>query len=311
MLDGLFDIYLPIAEMRVDGLMIIALGLLIGLIVGFFGLGGGLIAVPLLMFIGIEPHVAVACATNQMTASSFSSYLAYARRDRVDYKMSFLLLLGGLLGTSAGSILFKYLSRKGYIDTVISLGFVLLLAFIGFTTAKDAAILAYKRWKGDTVKHSGFFRKLFKRVKLPLRTTYVSSHKEISYISPALVGIFGGVMVSLLGIGGSLIMIPFMIYILRVKESYTAGTSQFQIIFTSIIATFMHALGPFSIDLVLSFILILGTAFGAQIGVRLSSGMDPINFRIALAVLIMLLCARVIYSVTQIPVELYDLEFIR
>jgi hypothetical protein len=217
------------------------------------------------------------------------------------------MLVGGLLGSAFGVKLFDILTDIGVIDIFVSISFIVILTTVGFTTTKDAATLLYYKFKkvGPPVVKSG---KWFKRLSLPCKTTFISARKEISVFSPIIVGFIGGFLVAIMGIGGSLIMLPAMIYILRISEAFTAGTTHFQLIFTTILATILHSVTSHNLDIVLSTILIIGTAFGVQVGSRLGSKFQPENYRLLLAVMILMLCVKVTCGLIGTPDNLYTIE---
>lgn len=305
----LFSIYLPIADVTVNMLILAALGIFTGVLAGMFGLGGGLIIVPVLTFMGIDYSVATASSTNQMTASSLSGYIAYARRNRVDYKLGLIMLIGGVFGSFCGTQLFHYLTKIGKLNFVVAACFALVLGVIGLSTLVDAIFLIYyKIIKVDRPKYKGM--KLLSYLDIPFKITLSSCREQTSIISLIIVGFIGGILVSLLGIGGSLIMIPMMVYLLRVSDAFTAGTTHFQIIFTTILSTILHAYSGAYLDIVLSSILMLFTALGAQMGVKISSGFHPNNFRILLAVLVITLCAKVLFGLTATPKDMFVMEVV-
>ena len=303
----IINIYLPIAEVNLNIFLIIAIGVGVGILAGIFGIGGGLILVPILVAIGVPSQVAVATSTNQMTAASFSGFLAYARRKRVDYKLGLLMLVGGLAGATFGVMVFDALTDLGMIDIFISLSFLVLLGIIGFTTSRDALTLLYYKFK-KLERPKPHPKKWFKNFSLPFKINFISTRQEMSVLSPILVGLVGGFLVAIMGIGGSLIMLPAMIYLLRVSEAFTAGTTHFQIIFTTILATVLHSVTSHNLDIVLSTILIIGTAFGVQIGARLGSKWNPDNYRLLFALIIFILCVRVACGLVVTPQSLYTVE---
>ncbi len=306
-MNDIFQIYLPIAEVSLNIFLPVSIGIGIGILAGIFGLGGGLFLVPILIAIGVPSQVAVATSMNQMTATSFSGFLAYARRKRVDYKLGILMLVGGLVGSALGVIVFDILTELGMIDIFISVSFLVLLSIVGFTTSKDAVTLLYYKFKNleQPKQHS---RKLLKKFSLPFKVNFISTRQEMSVFSPILLGFTGGFLVAIMGIGGSLIMLPAMVYLLRVSEAFTAGTTHFQIIFTTILATVLHSVTSHNLDIVLSAILIIGTSFGAQIGVRLGSKCRPEIYRLLFALIILALCVKVAYGLVVTPKSLYTVE---
>lgn len=306
---SLLNVYLPVADVTVNLVALIAIGVSTGLLAGMFGLGGGLIIVPMLAFMGIDYPVAAASSTNQMTASSISGFMAYARRKRVDYKLGIIMLIGGVAGSIFGVKLFYRLYAIGMLDFVVAVCFVVVLGLIGTWTFADAAVLLYRKInKIETprVRKIGWPKALY----MPWRISFYSCHEDVSIISLVLVGFVGGVLVSIMGIGGSLIMIPIMVYILKVSDVFTAGTTHFQIIFTTILSTLLHAYSGQHLDIILSSILMVCTALGAQIGVKLSSGFHPDNFRILLALLVLVICVKVLYGAMSMPNEMFSIEVV-
>jgi uncharacterized protein len=302
----IFSLYLPIAEIRVNILILIAVGVGIGFLSGMFGIGGGIILIPALLFIGVPTALAVSTVTNVMTASSFSGYLVYAKRNRVDYKLGILLLIGGTFGSVLGVYLFDVLSDSGKLDLFISMAFIIMLSTISVVMSKEAFTILYFRYKGRAVSHSEHF--LRGKKFLPFHIALPSCKHSMSVLSPIIIGMLGGALVAATGIGGSLIMIPAMIYILRVSDAFTVGTAQFQIIFTTIITTLLHAISANSMDVILSVICILGVVLGVQLGARMGLHCHPENFRVLLAILIISLCIRVVINLYSVPVSIYEVE---
>ena len=300
-----FEIYLPIAEISIDINLLLAIGLATGVCTGFFGLGGSLIALPLLFMIGIPVNVAVASVTNQMTAGTLSSLVAYSRHGKVDYRLGSLMIVGGIGGTVVGTLIFNYLSMIGREESMIPLLLLVLLVLISLTVIED--IIARYWLNGHYVerRNKAFARAI--RFSFPLQTQFISVHSSISYLSPIIVGFIGGIFIALLGLGGAFIMIPIMLYLLRTRASYTSGTVLFQIVFTSIIASLLHALSLLYIDIVLSVILILSTVVGAQIGAQFAHKVESKKFRILYAVLMLTLCVQVAYNLTKEPSEKYQI----
>lgn len=298
-----FEIYLPIAEVSIEIALLLAIGLVTGICTGFFGVGGGLIALPLLFMIGIPVNVAVASVTNQMTAGTLSSLVAYSYNKKVDYRLGSLMIMGGLGGTGIGILIFNYLALIGKVETLIPLLLLALLTLISLTVIED--VIAKYWLNGRYIERRN--KVLAKAIKfsLPLQTKFISVNSTISMFSPILVGLIGGILITLLGLGGAFIMIPIMLYLLRTKESYTSGTVLFQIVFTSIVANVLHALSFQSIDIVLSIILILSTVVGAQIGAQFANKIPPEKFRILYAALMLSLCMQVAYNLTKEPSEKY------
>ncbi len=233
------SIYLPIAEMNVNIFLIIFIGMSIGILSGIFGVGGGFLMTPLLIFLGIPPVVAVGSEAPHVLATSVSGVIAHWRKKNVDFKMGIFLLCGGLLGSTVGVNLFNYLKNYGQIDLVIQLLFVFFLGFVGFSMAFESARTTIKQYRSRSTKrkklhqHSWFHG-------LPFKVRFHRSKLYISAIPPILIGFIVGVMSAMMGVGGGFIMIPAMVYILGMPTSVVVGTSLFQIIFVTANATFFH-----------------------------------------------------------------------
>jgi uncharacterized membrane protein YfcA len=278
------QIYLPIAEMAVQAETILALGLGVGFLSGIFGVGGGFLTTPFLIFLGIPPAVAVGTQPCQLIASSTTGVISHWKRDNVDLKMAAFLLFGGFWGTLFGSLLFSFLSKAGHIDIVISLLYVLFLGGIGMSMLIES-ILSFFRSNSKS-KDDQYHQKSWSD-NLPYKVRFRHSQLYISALLPIGVGLLGGFLVSILGIGAGFLLVPAMIYILRMPPILVAGTSLFQIIFSSIFATYFHAVYNQTLDLILALILISGGVVGAQLGVRVSVYIKGSFARILLATLIL------------------------
>lgn len=300
-----FEIYLPIAEVSIDITVLLVIGLASGFFTGMFGLGGSLIALPLLFMTGIPVNVAVASVTNQMTAGTFSSLVAYAYNGKVDYKLGALLILGGLIGTLIGVDIFNYLTLIGKEDSMIPLILLVLLALISLTVIEDVVARYWLNGRYIDKRNKALSRSL--RFSLPMQTSFISVNHTVSFFSPILIGLIGGTLVALLGLGGAFIMIPLLLYFLRTKEVYTSGTVLFQIVFTSIVANILHALSSQCLDIILSVCLIISTVISAQIGAQIANKIQPEKYRILFAILMLSLCTQVAYNLTKEPAEKYQI----
>lgn len=304
----MFSIYLPIAEMSVDVLGILCLGGLTGILSGMFGVGGGFLLTPLLIFIGVPPAVSVASSANQIIASSLSGFLAHWRRNNVDFRMGGLLLVGGIVGSGLGVWIFKMLQRTGQIDLVISLVYVFFLGIIGtLMLIETSRTLLRQRKQGGShmaslLKRRGHHPLHF----LPLRIRFPRSGLYISALLPIIIGIGVGVLVSLMGIGGGFFLIPAMIYILRMPAAIVVGTSLFQIIFVSANVTILQAITTHTVDVVLAVLLMLGSVCGAQVGIRLGSRLPTDHMRGLLALIVFLVAARLAWGLLATPDQLYN-----
>ena len=300
------SIYLPIAEMNVNILLIILIGMVIGGLSGLFGVGGGFLITTLLIFLGIPPVVAVGTEAPHVLASSVSGVIAHWRRRNVDFKMGFFLLIGGVTGSTVGVNLFKILSSYGQIDIVIQTLFVIFLGFIGFTMAFESAkttITKYRTTSSIRTKlhHHSWIH------GLPFKTRFHRSKLYISTIPPIVIGFFVGLLSAMMGVGGGFIMIPAMVYILGMSTNVVVGTSLFQIIFVTANSTFFQSYLNQTVDIVLASLMIIGGVIGAQIGARLGSKLKAEYLRGILAVLVLIVCAKIFTDMTLEPENLFSL----
>ena len=298
------DVYLPIASLSVNGLIIVGLGALTGILSGIFGVGGGFLTTPLMIFYGIPPTVAAASAASQVTGASVSGVFAHARRGGVDYQMGSVMVAGGILGTGLGSLLFKLLDRLGQIDTVISILYVLLLGSIGGLMAKES--IQVLRAERSGVPIAARKRRHHPIVaSLPLRWRFYRSGLYISPLAPLLLGVGTGILSMLMGIGGGFILVPAMLYILGMSANVVVGTSLWQILFTTMATTMMHALTTHAIDIVLASLLLLGSVTGAQIGAQFAQKASPVRLRLVLAVIVLLVATRMALGLGYRPDEIF------
>ena len=304
-------IYLPIAEIPVNILLLLGLGGLGGLLAGMFGIGGGFLLTPLLIFIGVPPAVAVASVTNQIIASSVSGFLAHWHRNNVDVKMGCYLLLGGVIGAFWGISMFTWLQNLGQIDLAISLIYVCFLGTIGILMAIESSrtIIKQKRNIMTPVgaEQGSRLGKMLRSQQLPFQVKFERSEVQISAFLPIFVGIVAGIMVALMGIGGGFVMIPAMIYILGMPTSVVVGTSLFQIIFTTSMVTFLHAINTQSVDIILAFLLIIGGVIGAQFGTVLGLKLPAERLRILLALMVLGVCIKLGVGLFLEPSQLYTI----
>lgn len=301
------DIYLPIANLSVNALVIVLLGGGVGLLSGMFGVGGGFLTTPLLIIYGIPPTVAAASAASQVTGASVSGVFAHLQRRGVDLKMGGVLVSGGIVGSFFGAWLFKLLQLLGQIDTVIAVIYVLLLGFIGTTMARES-------WAAINARRTGVPLPARKRrhhplvAALPLRTRFYRSGLYISPLAPLLLGFFVGILTILLGVGGGFVLVPAMLYLLGMATQVVVGTSLFQTLFVTAIATMVHALTTKAVDIVLAALLLLGSVVGAQVGARFAAKVRPEYLRLALAIIVLLLAVRVAVGLGYRPDEIYSVE---
>jgi uncharacterized membrane protein YfcA len=300
------DVYLPIANLSVNGLFIVLLGALTGLLSGMFGVGGGFLTTPLLIFYGVPPTVAAASAASQVTGASISGVFAHHRRGGVDTKLGGVMVAGGIIGTGIGTLLFRLLQRLGQIDTVINVLYVLLLGSIGIIMARESLEALRAERSGTRIKARK--RRHHPLVaSLPLRWRFYRSGLYISPLAPLLLGMATGVLTMLMGIGGGFVLVPAMLYILGMSASVVVGTSLFQILFVTMATTIMHALTTKAVDLVLAVLLLIGSVTGAQVGAHFAQKARPEYLRLALAALVLLVAARLAIGLTYRPDEIFTM----
>jgi hypothetical protein len=298
------DVYLPIANLSVNGLYIVLLGGLTGILSGLFGVGGGFLTTPLLIFYGIPPTVAAASAATQVTGASVSGVLAHSRRKGVDYRMGAVLVMGGMIGALIGAGLFSALQALGQIDVVISILYVLLLGSIGSLMMREAV---------GALRPGMFGQKPQVRKRrhhplvasLPYRWRFYASGLYISPLAPLILGMLVGILTMLMGVGGGFLLVPAMLYILGMSGNVVVGTSLFQILFVTMVTTMTHALTTKAVDLVLAALLLLGSVLGAQFGTQIALKARPELLRLALATLVILIALRMLYGLGVQPDEIY------
>lgn len=298
------DVYLPIANLSVNGLVIVALGALTGVLSGLFGVGGGFLTTPLLIFYGVPPTVAAASAASQVTGASVSGVFAHARHGGVDVRMGLVMVAGGIFGTGIGALLFRLLERLGQIDTVINILYVLLLGSIGSLMARESlqAILAERRGEPLPARRRRHHPLV---ASLPMRWRFYKSGLYISPFAPLLLGVLTGILTMLLGIGGGFVLVPAMLYILGMSGTVVVGTSLFQILFVTMASTMMHAMTTRAVDIVLAVLLLIGSVSGAQMGAQFAAKAKPVQLRLALAVIVLLVAGRLAWGLGVRPDEIY------
>ncbi|MEM8536313.1 MAG: sulfite exporter TauE/SafE family protein [Pseudomonadota bacterium] len=300
------QIYLPIAEVSVNAFLLLGLGGIVGVLSGMFGVGGGFLMTPLLFFIGIPPAVAVATEANQIVASSFSGVLAHLKRKTVDLKMGTVLLIGGLIGSALGIVIFNYLKSLGQVELLVQLCYVVFLGMIGSLMFLESlrAIRRAGKVGGAPVptrrKHNWVH-------SLPFKMKFRVSGLYISVIPPLLVGVLVGILAAIMGVGGGFIMVPAMIYLLGMPTKVVVGTSLFQIIFVTAFTTMLHATTNQTVDVVLAVLLLVGGVIGAQIGTRIGVKMKAEQLRILLALMVLAVCGKLAFDLLVMPAELYTL----
>ena len=298
------DVYLPIANLAVNGLVIIALGVLTGILSGVFGVGGGFLTTPLLIFYGIPPTVAAASAASQVTGASVSGVFAHTRRGGVDYRMGMVLVAGGIIGTGIGALLFRLLQALGQIDTVINILYVLLLGGIGGIMGRES--LQTMRAMRLGLPPPARKRRHHPLVaSLPMRWRFYRSGLYISPVAPLLLGMVVGVLTMLMGVGGGFILVPAMLYILGMSANVVVGTSLFQILFVTMVTTMMHSLTTRAVDIVLAVLLLVGSVTGAQLGAKFAQKAKPEYLRLVLAGIVLAAAFRMAFGLGYRPDEIF------
>ncbi len=302
------DIYLPIAGQSVNALLIVVLGFLVGLLSGMFGVGGGFLTTPLLIFYGIPPTVAVASATTQITGASVSGAMVHMRRGGVDMKMARVMILGGLGGSFIGAGLFRLLQSTGQIDVVIGLLYVVILGWIGtlmlIDSLKSLGYIKVAEAETPRPRHNRWVG------SLPYRWRFHASGLYISPVAPFALGLIAGMLTVFLGIGGGFILVPAMIYLLGMPARVVIGTSLIMILAVSAATTMVHALTTRAVDIVLAALLLVGGVIGAQYGALLTLRMKPDLMRLALAVIILLVGLRMFLGLFWHPDEIFSIEYL-
>lgn len=301
------QIYLPIAEISVNAFLLLGLGGMVGFLSGMFGVGGGFLITPLLLFVGVPPGIAVATGANQVVASSISGVLVQIKRKSVDFKMGLVLLFGGMFGSFVGVQVFAYMTKLGQIDLFVQLSYVLFLGFIGtvmFLESARAILRARRTGVSAPPRRASAHSWMH---GLPFKMKFRTSGLYFSVLPPALVGAFVGFLSAIMGVGGGFILVPAMIYILGMPTKVVVGTSLFQIIFVTSFTTVMHAINSQTVDMLLAFLLIVGGVIGAQFGVQFSARLKAEQLRILLAILVLSVCFKIALDLLIQPDELYSL----
>ena len=281
------DLYLPIAEVSVNAPLLVALGAFVGFISGVFGIGGGFLMAPVLVFMGVPPAMAVASQANHVVASSTSSVIAYSRQRSVDWRMGGVMAAGGVIGAFLGVEVFRLLRLLGQADLVVALSYLIFLGVIGGLMLVESLQAVVRRRRGQAaprrkVRHPKWL------YGLPWRMRFPRSRLYISILPPLALGIFAGVLSAIMGVGGGFILVPAMVYLLRMRASVVVGTSLFQIIVTTAVTTVLQAGRNQTVDILLSVLLMVGGVLGAQLGARASNRFRPDSLRAVLALIVLL-----------------------
>ncbi|NQE60422.1 sulfite exporter TauE/SafE family protein [Caulobacter sp. RHG1] len=278
--------YLPIAEVSVNALLLVVLGGLVGFISGLFGIGGGFLMTPVLVFMGIPPVVAVASEANHVAASSVSSVIAYSRKRVVDFRMGGVLATGGAIGSFIGVEVFRWLRLIGQADMAVSVSYLLFLGVIGGLMLMESVGAILRRRKGQPPKPRRERRPML-LYALPFKVRFPRSRLYISVIPPVLLGVFVGILSAVMGVGGGFILVPAMIYLLRMPAPVVVGTSLFQIVITTSLTSVLQAGRNQTVDIVLATLLLIGGVIGAQLGARASGRFRAEELRALLALLVL------------------------
>jgi uncharacterized membrane protein YfcA len=311
------QVYLPIAEIPVNILLIVLLGLATGFLAGMFGIGGGFLATPCLIFIGIPSAVAVATSVNQIISASISGLLAHLKKGNVDIKMGAFLVVGGIFGSSLGVFIFQLIQQIGYVDLLISFCYVLFLGSISLTMISDSLkTILHKNisftWQENDLESQTTQSSLQVFLKkLPYQVYFEKSNIRTSWLVPVFLSLGVGILVAFMGIGGGFLMIPAMLYILKMPPQLVVGTSLFQIIFIASNTTFLQAITSNNLDFTLSLIMIISSAIGAQFGSKASYRVNPTTSRLCLAILILLICIKIFAQLFIEPENIYSLTVIK
>lgn len=300
-------IYLPVAGMALDGLMLLAMGLSVGLLSGMFGIGGGFVITPLLIFLGVPPLVAVGTGVSQVVAVSVSAAFTQWQAKNVDVRMGMLLLGGGIAGATLGVALQRLLKALGQIDAFISLSYVLVLGVIGTLMFMESLAA----WRKRKVQPHYSRRRGGQHTwiqGLPFKMRFRTSKLYASAIPPIFIGLFVGLLTALVGVGGGFVIIPALIYLMRVPTRVAIGTSVFQVVFVAAYATILHTTQNFSVDLLLALPLMIGGVLGAQYGTKIGRQLNAEQLRILLALLVLAVCFRMAIELTIKPEELFVLD---
>lgn len=301
------DLYLPVANLSVNALVIVLLGGGVGFLSGMFGVGGGFLTTPLLIFYGIPPTVAAASAATQVTGASVSGVMAHLERGGVDLRMGGIMIAGGVIGSLIGAVLFEFLADLGQIDTAIAILYVVLLGSVGSIMGREA-------WGAFRANRGGVAPPARKRrhhplvASLPLRWRFYRSGLYISPLAPLILGALVGILTMLLGVGGGFVMVPAMLYLLGMSTKVVVGTSLFQILFVTMATTMVHAMTTGAVDIVLAGLLLLGSVIGAQFGARFAQKARPEYLRLALAGIVLLVALQMAVGLFVRPAEIFTVQ---
>ncbi|MBL4788184.1 MAG: sulfite exporter TauE/SafE family protein [Kordiimonadaceae bacterium] len=300
-------LYLPIAEISMDIFLVIGMGAIVGFLSGMFGVGGGFLMTPLLIFVGVPPAVAVATESNEITAASVSGALAHWRRQGIDFKMGTVLIAGGSIGSFFGAQVFTYLKSLGQVDLMISLAYVIFLGSVGglmFWESVRAILRQRRGYRPPRLsreeRHKAWIH------ALPFKMRFRKSKLYISALLPFFIGMFVGVLAAIMGVGGGFVMVPAMIYLLGMPTNVVVGTSLFQIIFVTALTTIFHSVNTQTVDIFLAILLLIGAVIGAQYGARVGLKLKGEYLRVLLAGMVLIVCMKMGFDLAVEPAELYS-----
>jgi len=296
------QIYLPIAEMSVDALMLVGIGFVVGWLSGLFGVGGGFLLTPVLMLIGIPSTVAVASGANQTLGASVSGLIAQARRQNVDWQMGGVLVAGGLVGSVVGVQIFAMLRRAGQVDAAVAIFYVVVLGAVGTLMMMESIRAIFRRSrKQQARRHNHSWAH-----GLPLKMRFRKSRLYISIIPPLAVGFVIGILSAIMGVGGGFMLVPAMIYILGMPTAVVIGTSLFQVVCVTASVTFLQAIQVGGVDIVLTLLLLLGGVAGAQFGAAMGGKLRGEETRALLGLLVLGVAGSLFWDLLRVPQTLFS-----
>lgn len=302
-------LYLPIAELSMDVFLVIGMGAIVGFLSGMFGVGGGFLMTPILIFVGVPPAVAVATESNEITAASVSGALAHWRRQGIDVKMGSVLIVGGAIGSFFGAQVFTYLRSLGQVDLMISLAYVVFLGSVGGLMFWESVRAILRQRRGYVPprtsredRHKAWIH------ALPFKMRFRKSKLYISALLPLLIGMLVGVLAAIMGVGGGFVMVPAMIYILGMPTNVVVGTSLFQIIFVTALTTIFHSVNTQTVDIFLAVLLLFGAVIGAQAGARVGFKLKGEYLRALLALMVLMVCVNMGFGLVLEPDEIYSVS---
>lgn len=295
-----FDIILPIANIQINAALLLAIGIVTGIITGLFGLGGGFIIVPFLSLYNLPIGIAIAASVNQMIAGTMSAFMANYHMKKVDLKLGYLMIMSGTCGVALGAFLLMQLNKMDNGDTILTWLFLILLSLIAFITTVSSIRLILNPAHHENHNTPQIFK------QMPIKRHFDAFAGEISVIPIIFISMIGGIFVILLGLGGGFIIIPFLVYILRCKKDFLGGSLQMQILVTSILSTIFQAFESHTVDIVLSTILIIGAVIGARIGVSISHSLSNKSYKIILSIVLISVACTMFYKKLSEPEEKFQ-----